>query len=89
MAKKQAAAPVVPKKARILADVEIDGVLYRANDVVIIDETLGAYYLELGVIDQTPEAVAYCEGELGAKARDHAAEAAALEPAEEAEQTAE
>lgn len=80
MAKKTAEPVAIPKKYRVLSDTSIGGVAYRVNDVVILAEADGALYVEIGVADADPSAVAYCEGELGAVARDNAAEAAALAP---------
>ncbi len=72
----------VVKKVRVLADVVIEGVTYRANDVISIDAQLWAQYVDIAALDASPEAVQYCEAELGAAARDHAAEAAAVAAAQ-------
>lgn len=65
-------------KARALADVNIEGVQYLANDVISLDSALCAEHVAAGSLDVEPAAVAYCETELGATARDHAAEAAPI-----------
>lgn len=47
-------------KARVLLDVSIDGVIYRADQVVEFDEGLAKQAKEGGQIDDHPDAVAYC-----------------------------
>lgn len=69
MAKKAAEAAV--RKARVLHDVSIDGVVYRGGELILISEAKAAAYRDLGSFDFDPSAVAYCEEELGLKARAH------------------
>ena len=59
------------KKFRVLTDQEIDGIPYKANDVVILEEKVGKAYDSL---DGDSGAVNYCLKELKCKAIDHAAE---------------
>jgi len=57
------------KKFRVLADQEIDGIKYKANDVVLLEEKTGKAYDSL---DGDSDAVDYCLKELKCKAIDHA-----------------
>jgi hypothetical protein len=68
------------KKARVLRDGAIGGVEVNCNQVVLIDEKVIKAYTEDGLIDANPDAVAYCEKELGAKAQKPGEPAAAAVP---------
>lgn len=78
MAKKEAGPGL--RKARVLHEVSIDGIVHRSGDLILIDEAKAKAYGELGAFDFEPAAVAYCENELELTARDHAAEVAKLDP---------
>jgi hypothetical protein len=56
------------KKYRVLRDVTIHGVDVKPDNVVSIDEKLGATYKAAGALDDTPASVAYVEKDLERKA---------------------
>ncbi len=53
-------------KARVLADVRIDGVLYRSDSAVLeIDVDVAKSFIKDGALDDSPAAVAYALGDGG------------------------
>lgn len=58
-------------KARILADVVIDGLQYRVNQVVDMPADAAKAMAKEGQIDTDKAAVAYCVDELGAVVINH------------------
>lgn len=60
------------KKCRVLVDVVIDGISYRANQVINIEAVLAKPYLGES-LDDAPEAVKYATGE-GAEIIEHGAQ---------------
>jgi len=56
------------KKYRVLSDTYIEGVNYKPNDVVMIDDKVGDAFESL---DASEEAVKYCVKELKADPVDH------------------
>jgi len=53
-------------QARVLADVRIDGVLYRSNSAVLeIDGALAKQFIKDGSLDDTSAAVKYALGDGG------------------------
>ena len=54
-------------KVRILTDVNIDGVSYKANQVVDLPAATAKAQQESGAVDAHKEAVSYCVNELGAQ----------------------
>ena len=76
------------KKARVLVDCAIRGVLYQSGDVISIDDKKARDYVALGVVDFEPAGVEYAESVDGGShvAKDHAAIEAAVAPAADAAQ---
>lgn len=71
-------------QARVLADVRIDGVLYRSNSAVIeIDGDIAKPFIKDGSLDDTSAAVKYALGEGGLSLVKHASPVAQEEPAPE------
>jgi len=66
------------KQVRILADTTVDGIGYKANQVIEVDEKIVKNLEGAGAADSNKEAVAYCTTELGAKVIKHADEVAKL-----------
>ncbi len=64
------------KKVRMLVDLEVDGVKYRPNNVVVFPDALGKHILDAGQADDSKAAVAYAESQ-GAKPITHESAAAA------------
>lgn len=58
-------------KTRILTDTTIDGVDYKVNQVVVLDDKQAKSLEESGALDTSAEAVEYCIDELGAKPIEH------------------
>ncbi len=63
------------KTIRILQDAVIDGVQYRGNDAVELDEALAKQAVKAGVADDNEAAVKYVTSELKAKPKKHKAKA--------------
>ncbi len=63
------------KTIRMLQDATIDGVPYRGNEAVEIDEALAKQAVKGGVADDNEAAVKYVTGELKAKVKKHKADA--------------
>ena len=61
-------------QARVLVDVDIQGVRYRSNQVITdIDADLAKSYVKAGVLDDDPAAVKYALGDGSQKAIKHKA----------------
>lgn len=72
-------------KVRILADTLVDDVAYKPSQVVDFPVGVAKSLKQSGVVDDAPEAVAYCINELGVEVIKHekpAGEAEAAGPAE-------
>lgn len=59
------------KSHRVIADTVIEGITYKCNDVVILEENLAKAHKDS--LDGEKAAVDYCTKELEAKPIDHAA----------------
>lgn len=71
-------------QARVLADVRIDGVLYRSGEhVVELDGDVAKPFIKDGSLDDALAAVKYALGDGGAKLVKHASPVAQEEPAPE------
>lgn len=59
------------KTVRVLVDVKIDGIQYRANQVVDMDADLAKPLIDGNQADPTPAAIKWALGEGGAKLVKH------------------
>lgn len=71
-------------KARILTDTRIDGVDYKVNQLVVLDDKQAELLEESGVLDTSKGAVDYCIDELDAKPIEHKPKEEAAAPSEKA-----
>jgi hypothetical protein len=63
----------MPKQARILSAVELDGQTYLPNQVVEFSDKTAKALCADGQVDTDPASVAYCINDLGAVAMKHTA----------------
>jgi hypothetical protein len=63
----------MPKEARIISEVNLDGQTYQPNQVVAFSDKTAKSLASGGLIDLDAEAVAYCTAQLGAKTVIHVA----------------
>lgn len=68
------------KNVRVLATWPLEGLLYRPNQVVQVDESKIKQAVKDGVVDAAKAAVEYCIKELGAEVVIHDTEKAASPP---------
>lgn len=61
------------KKARILSNIQLDGIDYKPNQVIEADADLIKAQVKAGTVDDSSAAVKYCVEELDAKVIQHAA----------------
>lgn len=73
----------MPKQLRILADTVVDGVTYKPNQVVELDDKVAKSIEASGAADSNKDAVAYCINDLGAQVINHAEAIAKAEVGEQ------
>jgi hypothetical protein len=64
----------MPKKARVLVALYLDGKEYAPNSVLELDDKQAKALEKDGSVDTSAESIAYCVGELGAKVIQHTSE---------------
>jgi hypothetical protein len=60
------------KEARVLSEVNLEGILYQANQVLEADADIVAQLEESGFLDTSKASIDYCKKELGAATIKHA-----------------